>query len=274
MELLPDIDALARWRRDNPAPVLVPTMGNLHEGHLSLVRRGQETGQPVIVSIFVNPLQFGPAEDFSSYPRTLEQDLARLRPAGVAAVFIPSEQALYPCGREALTTVVPPAALTSRLCGLGRPGHFTGVATVVAKLLSLVQPGAAVFGEKDFQQLLVIRRMVQDLNLPVEIIAVPTLREPDGLAMSSRNGYLDAGQRKLAPLLYQVLCELAAASPNEADRHGVWSRLEAAGFQPEYLELFDAATLQPPQGKASLRWFAAARLGRTRLIDNVPVNPR
>lgn len=274
MELLQDLEALACWRRDNPAPVLVPTMGNLHAGHLALVRRGQETGRPVIVSIFVNPLQFGPAEDFSSYPRTLEQDLARLRQAGVAAVFAPSEQALYPWGRQGLTTVVPPVDLSERLCGLARPGHFTGVATVVAKLLGLVQPGAAVFGEKDFQQLQIIRRMVLDLNLPVEIMAVPTLREPDGLALSSRNGYLDAGQRKLAPLLYQVLRDLAAAPMAAAAREKAWSRLESAGFQPEYLELLDAATLQPAEGGGALRWFAAARLGRTRLIDNVPVNPR
>lgn len=277
MHLLRDPDELRRWRGAcGDRVALVPTMGNLHAGHLALAERALAAADVVLVSIFVNPLQFGPGEDFARYPRTLAQDRERLAPLGVHAVFAPAEEALYPRGREDISTVHPAPELSSVLCGRARPGHFTGVCTVLAKLFHLAQPRLALFGEKDFQQLQIVRRMARDLDFPVEILGHPIVREPDGLAMSSRNAYLSAEARRRAPLLYQALQELAmrlAASDGwEGLRAEAWRRLTAAGFELEYLELLDEDELQcAPFPDRPRRCFIAARLDGVRLIDNVPV---
>lgn len=279
MVFLKDTNDVKAWRTVAGSSVaLVPTMGNLHDGHMALVQVAQQRADMVIVSIFVNPLQFGPREDFASYPRTLNEDLARLQEAGVNAVFAPAEEVLYPHGRTGLSLVMPVASLSKDLCGAARPGHFVGVTTVVAKLFNIIQPQLAVFGEKDFQQLQVVRQMTRDLNFPVQIVAVPTVREADGLAMSSRNAYLAPEERRRAPLLYTTLQDLARrVAAGERDvaalRRAAWETLELEGLVPEYLELLNAADLQPvEQFAGELRWFAAVRLGGTRLIDNVPVN--
>ncbi|MDB5645138.1 pantoate--beta-alanine ligase [Methylobacterium sp.] len=264
------------WRRAGERVVLVPTMGALHAGHLALMARAKEVGQRVVASIFVNPTQFGPNEDFSRYPRDTATDLSLLAQAGVDAAYLPEVSGMYP---EHFSTRIEVDGLTEGLCGAYRPGHFSGVATVVTKLLNQVQPDIALFGEKDFQQLLVIRRAVRDLDLPVEIQGVPTLREVDGLALSSRNRYLDADERARAPHLQAVLARigegLAAgghAGPLLAEGRAA---LKAAGFDPvQYLEIRDAETLAPVErATRPVRVLAAAYLGRTRLIDNVPANP-
>lgn len=272
-ELADRIDA---WRSAGERIAFVPTMGNLHAGHLSLIQAAGRCDR-IVVSIFVNPLQFGEDEDLDSYPRTLAADLDGMR--GLSRppdlVFLPAERELYPHGREAATTVVPPAGLIDQLCGLGRPGHFTGVATVVARLFGLVRPDVAYFGRKDLQQVVVIRRMVEDLALPVEVVAEPTVREPDGLAMSSRNAYLDERQRRAAPMLYRILRETAEAVAGrgtdglEAVERRAMERLAEAGFEPEYVKLRDPK-LGPPTDAAE-EWvvLGAARLGRARLIDNL-----
>lgn len=264
----------SRWRSEGQRVGFVPTMGNLHRGHLSLVEQAADQAR-VLVSIFVNPLQFGPGEDLDAYPRTLDDDLRQLRGQGLAsAVFIPGVAMLYPRGLDDTTRVSVPV-LESVLCGAQRPGHFTGVATVVNILFNLVQPDVAVFGRKDYQQLLIIRRMVEDLHMPIELRAGQTVREADGLAMSSRNGYLDADQRAAAPALYRALQSAAQGlSAGEADyagleRQGV-EALAAAGFNPDYFSILDADDLGVPgPGTARLLFAAAARLGRTRLIDNL-----
>lgn len=268
--------AVQAWRRAGERTAFVPTMGNLHAGHIELVRQARGLADRVVVSIFVNPLQFGVNEDFASYPRTLGEDMDRLDRVGTDLVFAPSVATVYPDGQEMQTRVLVPG-VSEILCGASRPGHFEGVATVVCKLFNLVQPDLAVFGEKDFQQLSIIRRMVRDLCFPVEILGVPTVREPDGLAMSSRNGYLAPKERQQAPALYRVLCRLAErvrAGEREfsrLEREGV-EALKAEGFRPDYLSLRRVDDLQPPGvDDQRLILLAAAFLGRTRLIDNLQV---
>jgi pantoate--beta-alanine ligase len=269
--------SVASFRRRGDRVGLVPTMGNLHEGHLSLIDAARDHGaRAVVVSIFVNPLQFGPKEDYDAYPRTPEEDRELLAEKGVALVFAPTVEEVYPGGQAAATRVEVPG-LSSILCGQFRPGHFVGVATVVTKLLNMVQPDLAVFGEKDYQQLVVIRRVAEDLCLPVEIVGSPTVREKDGLAMSSRNRFLSADERARAPKLYQALREAAAAvaagQPFCAVEERGMAELEAAGFRPEYFAVRDARTLAPPAQDGGARIvLAAAWLGRTRLIDNLLVD--
>ncbi|RME32815.1 MAG: pantoate--beta-alanine ligase [Gammaproteobacteria bacterium] len=264
---------VAQWRAEGERIALVPTMGNLHDGHMALVERARQLAGKVVVSIFVNPTQFVAGEDFDRYPRTPREDAVRLTDAGVDILFLPTTATLYPHGLEGAVTVQVPS-LDGMLCGASRPGHFTGVATVVTKLFNLVQPDMAVFGEKDYQQLLVIRRLTEELCLPVEIIGVPTVREADGLALSSRNAYLDEEQRARAPHLYRVLREAAArleaGDPPAAVCQGAIRDLEDAGFLPDYFEVRRATDLGPagPEDRA-LRILAAARLGETRLIDNI-----
>ncbi len=255
---------------------LVPTMGNLHAGHLELVKQARQRAGRVVVSIFVNPMQFGAGEDFGRYPRTLEQDATQLESAGVDLLFTPSVQEVYPRGQEAQTAITVPG-ISNILCGASRAGHFAGVATVVCKLLNMVQPDLALFGNKDLQQLLVIRQMVEDLCIPVEIMGIPTVREPDGLARSSRNGYLTAEERSQAPALYRVLCETSRAiAQGRSDYAALESEgkqsLMAAGFKPDYYSIRNAADLSEPNGEMQkLAILAAACLGRTRLIDNLLV---
>lgn len=246
-------------------------MGALHDGHLALVHAARASGATVAASIFVNPLQFGPDEDLAQYPRDEAGDLAKLEAAGCDLVWLPDVSVMYPSGDATAITVGGPAALWE---GEARPGHFRGVATVVAKLFGQVRPNSAYFGEKDCQQVQVIRRMVTDLLLLVDIIAVPTQREPDGLALSSRNRYLDSDQRKLAPELYASLCavrlQLRGGAPLEAALGFGRTRLAAAGFELGYLALVDTETLEPVSGLANpARLIAAARLGRVRLLDNI-----
>ena len=273
--LIPELRRmLARWRLAGERIGFVPTMGNLHDGHMELVRRARHRCERVAVSIFVNPMQFGPDEDFASYPRTLDEDQARLEQEGVDLLFAPQAEILYPRGLAKTTRVEVPEP-SRELCGDFRPGHFTGVATIVAKLFNLVQPDVAIFGEKDYQQLVVIRQMTRDLCWPVEIVGVPTVREPDGLAMSSRNRYLSAAERLVAPLLYRSLCELAdALSQREKTvaelEATATTSLKACGFQPEYVSVRNPGTLRPltPADRDAVV-LAAVRLGRARLIDNV-----
>ena len=267
-------ERVAGWRQQKLKVGFVPTMGNLHKGHISLVAQAQERAQRVVVSIFVNPLQFGAGEDFDHYPRTLEHDTEMLQKVGADVLFHPGTFEIYPVGHER-TTVVDVPELSGILCGAFRPGHFAGVATVVNKLFNIVQPDVAVFGEKDYQQLTIIRRMAADLCLPIEIVGVPTLRDHDGLALSSRNRYLSPEQRSVAPQLHQAL--MAARKRIEAgERHydvvqteGM-KALEAAGFTPDYFAVRQASDLQPPrEASRELVILAAARLGKARLIDNL-----
>jgi pantoate--beta-alanine ligase len=262
------------WRREGRRIALVPTMGALHQGHLSLVRAGKESADRVVVSIFVNPTQFAPNEDFAAYPRDLAADLAKLAELGVDAVFAPAAAVMYPEGFATTVTISGPA---EGLESASRPHFFRGVTTVVAKLLLSIEPDIAFFGEKDYQQLVVIRRMVADLAIPAEIRGFPTVREPDGLALSSRNVYLSAAERLVAPRLYQALQEAAeairAGHAAAAAVDHARTALAAVGFAVDYVELRNAETLAvvgDPLGEL-LRLLAAARLGKTRLIDNVPV---
>ena len=254
----------------------VPTMGNLHEGHLSLVRRGFAMAKHVIVSIFVNPLQFSPTEDLEAYPRTLKQDLEQLAGEGVALVFTPSVEDLYPSGLQAHTKVTVPG-LTDVLCGRQRAGHFDGVTTIVCKLLNLVSADIALFGEKDLQQLLVIRKMVADLGIPVQIEAVPTQRNANGLALSSRNGYLTPEALDLAPALYRNLMAVGDAVRDGARDYaglcsGLMQRLNALGFVSEYCEARRCSDLLPAQeDDTDIAIFCAASLEGTRLIDNIVI---
>jgi pantoate--beta-alanine ligase len=263
------------WRAAGWRIAFVPTMGNLHDGHLDLVREAFRQADRVVVSIFVNPLQFDETADFERYPRTLEEDLRQLSSLGVAAVFAPDERAMYPAGRDQTTRVNVPG-LTEELEGAHRPGHFTGVATVVTKLFQAVLPDVALFGEKDFQQLLVVRKLVTDLNLPVTVVGLPTRREADGLAMSSRNRLLDSEQRRRAPQLYATLQWVAeqwqrGRQPAELEPAAV-QRLLDAGFHPEYVSLRQVENLLPvTDSGAELVVLAAARLGDVRLIDNLRI---
>jgi pantoate--beta-alanine ligase len=268
--------ALAGLRGARRRLALVPTMGNLHEGHLALVRRARELADRVVVSIFVNPLQFGPGEDYARYPRTLDADAHLLAEQGVALLWAPGVEDIYPEGYPPATTIHVAGPLTDQLEGAFRPGHFAGVATVVNILFNRVRPDLAVFGEKDWQQLAVIRRMVADLGLCVDLVGVPTCRAADGLALSSRNQYLSAEERARAPVLYAALQDVAAGL--RAGRRDfevlcaqASARLQAQGFRPQYLEV-RALDLSPADVHA--RQFvilAAAYLGTTRLIDNLPV---
>lgn len=254
---------------------LVPTMGNLHAGHLALIERARQAADFIVASIFVNPLQFGVNEDLDSYPRTLAQDQAQLIEAGCHLLFTPNEQLMYPQGM-ATQSIVRVPVISEGLCGGSRPGHFDGVATIVTKLLNLVQPDVAVFGEKDFQQLAVIRKLTEDLNLPIDIIGAPIVRDHDGLALSSRNGYLSAEQRQQAPRLYhhlqQTVCELkAGGDAAEVIKH-TKQRLIESGFRPDYIELRSATDLAKYSNQNQLIVLAAVFLGQTRLIDNIIFN--
>ena len=271
-----EMQALARrWHAAGQRIAFVPTMGNLHAGHLALVTEAASRAERLVVSMFGNPLQFNEPEDFSNYPRSLEADLQKLAAHPVDAVFAPGEAELYPAGREATTRVEVPV-LSDILEGASRPGHFRGVTTVVAKLFHCVMPDVALFGEKDFQQLLVIRRMVADLDFPVEIVACPTVREEDGLAMSSRNARFSREERDRAPQLYQVLCAVrdrirVGSSDYTALEQQARRELATAGLEPEYLAVRRAADLAEPRHGDELVIVAAARLGKTRLIDNLRV---
>ncbi len=262
------------WRRDGQVIGFVPTMGNLHDGHLSLIDMARQRADKVVASIFVNPLQFGEGEDFSSYPRTEERDRGLLEDNGCDGLFMPAVKELYPEGGMPVTIVEVPE-LSNILCGAHRPGHFRGVTTVVAKLFNLVEPDLAVFGEKDYQQLVVIRRMVEDLCFPVEIVPAPTGREPDGLAMSSRNQYLTESERRTAPSMYRELQRVARViSEGERDLGKACDAAVAAlweeGFRPDYFEVRRASNLaEVGADDRDLVILAAARLGRARLIDNV-----
>jgi pantoate--beta-alanine ligase len=276
VERLADLRAkVAGWRATGERIACVPTMGNLHEGHLTLAREARKWADRVVASVFVNPLQFGAGEDLDAYPRTLEQDQRRLDETGCDLLFAPTVSVVYPRGQTGQTRVEVPG-LSAILCGATRPGHFVGVATVVCKLFNMVQPDVALFGEKDFQQLLVIRRMVEDLNLPIEIVGVPTVRESDGLAMSSRNGYLSLPERQLAPTLYQSLSQagesLCQGVAIAAVEQAAVAAMREAGLQPDYVTVRVADDLRPAtRDDQDLVILAAARLGRTRLIDNLRV---
>lgn len=268
------------WKRAGERVAFVPTMGNLHRGHIYLVERAREWAPRTVASIFVNPLQFGPNEDFAAYPRTLAEDSRQLADVGLDLLFAPGVADVYPRPLENMTHVTVPE-LPAVLCGASRPTHFLGVTTVVTKLFNMVQPDVAVFGEKDWQQLVIIRRMTADLDLPVEIVGIPTVREADGLAMSSRNGYLSPEQRAVAPTLYATLQATAERwRAGERDcailEDQAKARLAAAGFRPDYFEIRRADNLQRPSPEdaiADLRIFAAAGLGRARLIDNLALAP-
>ena len=267
---------VAAWRKAGETIGLAPTMGALHDGHLSLVTLAKNKADRVVASIFVNPIQFGPREDFARYPRDEQGDLAKLAKAGIDLVFAPDTAEMYPQG---FSTQVKVSDLTEDLCGAARPNHFDGVATVVTKLLLQCAPDFAVFGEKDYQQLLVIKRLVRDLNIPVDIVGAPIMREHDGLALSSRNAYLSPSERKIAPVLYQTISEVAAdlAKGRGCDDAVVAARfkLDAAGFRVNYVAVRDPDTLKPLSGPVTrARVLAAAFLGKTRLIDNVAVPPQ
>ena len=263
MQTVHDIGELRRALRTLGPVAFVPTMGNLHEGHLSLVRLARREARAVVVSIFVNRLQFQAGEDFERYPRTLERDRRMLEAEGVELLFAPDERVLYP---EPQAYIVRPAPLGAELEGRFRPGFFEGVSTVVLKLFNCVQPAAAVFGKKDYQQLVIVRGMVRQFDIPTGIVAGETVREPDGLAMSSRNSYLSAAERVEAPRLHRLLATVARGlSPAEAMRE-----LAQAGWRPDYIEVRRRDDLAPPAaGDSELVALGAARLGRTRLIDNV-----
>ena len=265
---------VARARSEGKRIALVPTMGNLHSGHIALVTKAVQRADFVIASIFVNPLQFGPNEDLASYPRTLAADQEQLLQAGCHLLFTPTVEEMYPHGMADQTIVRVPV-VSEGLCGGSRPGHFDGVSTVVSKLFNMVQPDIAIFGQKDFQQLAVVNALVRDLNMPIQIIGEPTVRAADGLALSSRNGYLTEDQRTAAPALYRVIKRIGTALQHGEQDHqqlisdGV-KDLEAAGFRPDYLEIRHAVSLRPatPDDR-DLVVLGAAFMGKTRLIDNL-----
>jgi pantoate--beta-alanine ligase len=275
MQVLHTVAELRAALAGQAGTAFVPTMGNLHSGHVSLVELAKQHGQPVVASIFVNPLQFGADEDFERYPRTLAADCEKLAAAGCEFVFAPDIAEMYPVRQT--FTVQPPDSLANDLCGSVRPGHFSGMATVVLKLFNLVQPRVAVFGKKDFQQLLVIRELVRQFNLPIDIVACDTLREADGLAMSSRNGYLSAPERIQAPQLQRELAAIGVAiQAGERDFEALCAtaarHLKMAGWRVDYVVLRDAASLQAPTpDSVRLVALGAAWLGKTRLIDNIEI---
>jgi len=270
-----DMRALVRgWRMAGESIAFVPTMGNLHAGHASLIGAAHHHGRRVVASVFVNPLQFGPNEDYLAYPRTPEDDAALLEEQGVDVLFLPTVEEMYPLG-TAGSTIVDVPDLSGILCGAFRPGHFQGVATVVVKLLNLVQPDVGIFGEKDYQQLTIIRRSVEDLCLPVRIVGAPTVRADDGLALSSRNRYLSPEERAKASTVYRALdrarrrLEGGDSDVVAVEQEGL-ETLRAAGFRPDYFEVRMAGTLARPHGQdVDVVVLTAARLGRARLIDNV-----
>ncbi len=281
MDIVRDPEALrARvraWRAAGEAIGLVPTMGGIHDGHLALVRAARAASDHVVASLFVNPAQFGPAEDFAGYPRDEGRDASLIEAAGGELLYAPTVETMYGAGFQTTVTV---AEATKGLCGDHRPGHFDGVATVVAKLFIQCAPDAAWFGEKDYQQLIVVRRMARDLGLAVAVHGVATVREPDGLALSSRNAYLDTRERAIAPVLHRTLAAVAeavaggAAAADETAR-GRTALLDAGFAAVDYIEVRDAETLAPVEAVSRpARVLAAAHLGRARLIDNVPVEPR
>ena len=267
---------IGRWKRSGYSIALVPTMGNLHDGHVSLLNHARDCADRTILSIFVNPIQFGKGEDYEKYPSTLAEDKNKLEKYGLDLLFTPDLEQLYPGGTDIDTRINVPE-LSNILCGEFRPHHFSGVATVVAKLLSNVQPDVAFFGEKDYQQLLVIKRMVRDLCLPVEIVGLPIVREPDGLAISSRNAYLSQDERRRAPEIYKTL--KTASETLRQGRKGLdviekeaLGGLKEAGFRPEYVSIRRTEDLrQPTQEDTRLSILVAAWLGRARLIDNLKV---
>ena len=266
-------EQIGQWHREGRTIAFVPTMGNLHQGHLTLVEEAHRHGDKVVVSIFVNPLQFDKAEDLANYPRTLEQDCAALEAAGVDLVFTPTPEIMYPQGLASQTFVEVPG-ISSLLEGALRPGHFRGVSTVVTKLFNLVQPNVACFGEKDYQQLALIRKMVADMAMPIEIVGVPTVRAEDGLALSSRNGYLTAAERAIAPELARTMNWIAEQI--EAGNSHLPSlvaqasqRLDNAGFRTDAIDIVDADTLESASAESQrLVILMAAYLGKARLIDN------
>lgn len=280
MLMLQDITQLRalirQWRQAGERIAFVPTMGNLHQGHLQLVDTAKQRADRVIVSIFVNPMQFGAHEDLDNYPRTLEQDCQGLTEHGADAVFTPTPQLMYPRGLDVQTYVEVPL-LGDYHCGASRAGHFRGVSTIVTKLFNLVQPDIACFGQKDYQQLAIIRQMVADLSMPIEIIGVPTTRADDGLALSSRNGYLTAEQRATAPALYRTLLWMKqqlnqGISDFRTLEQQAKDQLAAAGFKADYINISNRQTLVPATDSAApLVILAAAYLGTTRLIDNIEV---
>lgn len=267
--------AVLAWQASGERIAFVPTMGNLHRGHLALVDRAHQVADRIVVSIFVNPTQFVAGEDLESYPRTLARDTELLTQKEVDLLFVPTVTEVYPFGLGEDQTRVEVPALGGMLCSAFRPGHFRGVATVVTKLFNLVQPQFAVFGEKDYQQLLLLKRLVHDLFFPIAIIGVPTVREPDGLALSSRNSYLSDAERRLAPRLHAVLEKaVAAALRDPKDLTGIegegMTELASCGFRPEYFSFRRSHDLAPPLDcDKHLVLLAAASLGRTRLIDHV-----
>ena len=264
------------WRSAGHTVAFVPTMGNLHDGHLDLVKQAKTLADKVVVSIFVNPMQFGANEDLDAYPRTLDADRSKLEALGVDALFFPAVDDVYPRGLSEQTFVEVPG-ISDLLCGASRPGHFRGVATIVCKLFNMVQPDVACFGEKDFQQLQVIRTMVEDLSMPINIVGVPTRRQEDGLAMSSRNGYLSAEQRTTATQIYAAMEQMRAAICARQDSYADIERkasqsLMAAGLKPEYVTIRNARNLQPAEpGDYQLVILMAAFMGTTRLIDNMQI---
>jgi pantoate--beta-alanine ligase len=275
MDIIYSVAELRERLQRVPNNVFVPTMGNLHDGHIQLINIAKPRAACTVVSIFVNRLQFGPREDFERYPRTLEADSARLREAGVDVVFAPDEKEIYP---EPQTFLVEPSDLQYILEGAHRPGHFRGVATVVLKLFNQVMPHSAIFGKKDYQQYLVLRDMVRQFALPIEIIPAETVRAPDGLALSSRNAYLSAAEREEAPRLYEALrtaadeIEAGARDYQRIDQQAM-AALSSRGWRPDYVAVRRQVDLRPPTERdRELVVLAAARLGRTRLIDNIEVN--
>jgi pantoate--beta-alanine ligase len=282
MQTVNTIDALREqmiaWRSKKLHISFVPTMGNLHTGHLALVKQARQISDRVVVSIFVNPMQFSEGEDFQNYPQTQAEDSEKLQAMGVELLFMPDVSTLYPAGLEKTTRVEVPD-VSEGLCNDFRPGHFTGVATVVARLFNLVQPDIAVFGTKDYQQLAVIRKMASELCFPIQIAAVETVREADGLAMSSRNQYLDTAQRETAPTLYRALNQAADVLRDggrefAAIENNILQYLENAGFRPDYVSIREKSTLALPKSdtQAGFVILAAAWLGKARLIDNLEVN--
>lgn len=270
---------LKPWKNNGVTIGFVPTMGNLHDGHLSLINHAKKVANKVVASIYVNPLQFDRPEDLTRYPRTLQDDLDRLEAEGVDVVFTPSDTMIYPDGIDMSTKVDVPV-VSNILCGAHRPGHFVGVATVVCKLFNMVEPDVAIFGEKDFQQLLLIRRMTEDLNLPVEIVGAQTMREDNGLAMSSRNNYLSDDEKQQAATIYRVLASTAEAL-KAGDRHYPSlerkgrEELARQGFIPDYLSILRTKDLQQPSPEEPLDGLVilcAVLLGKARLIDNLQLN--
>lgn len=271
MQVLRDRASLRRIRAACRRLAFVPTMGNLHAGHLSLVDLARQHADAVIVSIYVNPLQFSPNEDFARYPRSFERDVELLEAAGVDAVFAPDD-ALMDIARQRV--FVEPSSLAQDLCGHFRPGHFRGVATIVLKLLHLVAPDILVLGKKDLQQLTIVREMLEQLNLPVELLGAGTIRDADGVALSSRNQYLSAAERAEAPHLYRCLCSVAASPDPKRAAEAARQELENAGWKVDYIAVRNAKTLADPAAGAPLVALGAAWLGATRLIDNVQIPDR